>query len=289
MRMSLSPQATEQCGNCRLVSMGALMAEICNSGFPLDDAVQRAAAAAQVSPGFEFELSKFLQAQCMAKSVDHPTVFRGLEVLGGMLDETRLIPFLRPFLRSKDSQIASKSVLILGRQSRSLAWMTSIHAESDDRVRANLVESLWTRRESEVEQVLQGALRDPHHRVVANAVYGLYLMDSDAWLAGLDRLLRSNDPIARRSGIWVIKSAGGTVAVARLKPLIRDLDPSVRSAAFAALVALRESAERRASPVSRPDESAVAEPIEATLVEEPAIEAAVPETAAEGPDPVSPN
>ncbi len=236
--------------------MGALIAEICNSGCPLDDAVQRAAVAAQASPGFEFELSKFLQAQCMAKSIDHPTVFRGLEVLGGMLEEARLITFLRPFLRSKDSQIASKSVLILGRQSRSLAWMTSIHAESDDRIRANLVESLWDRREPEVEQVLQGALRDPHHRVVANAVYGLYRLGSDAWMAGLERLLQSYDPVARRSGIWVIKSAGGAEAGARLKPLIRDSDPSVRRAAFAALVSLRESAERRASPASRPDEPA---------------------------------
>jgi hypothetical protein len=248
--------------------MGALIAEICNSDCALDDAVQRAAVAAQASPGFEFELSKFLQAQCMATSVDHPTVFRGLEVLGGMLDETRLVPFMRPFLRSKDSQIASKSVLILGRQSRSLAWMTSIHAESDDRIRANLVESLWARREPEVEQVLQGALRDPHHRVVANAVYGLYLMGSAAWVAGLDRLLHNHDPIARRSGIWVIKSAGSTEAVARLKPLIRDPDPSVRRAAFAALVSLRESAERRAA--SRPDEP---------LPETPVMEAAVIETA----------
>jgi HEAT repeat protein len=230
--------------------MGELIAEICNSDCPLGDAVQRAAVAAQASPGFEFELSKFLQAQCMETSVDHPTVFRGLEVLGGMLDEPRLVPFMRPFLRSKDSQVASKSVLILGRQSRSLVWMTSIHAESDDRVRANLVESLWDRREPEVEQVLQGALRDPHHRVVANAVYGLYLMDSDVWVGGLDRLLRSHDPIARRSAIWVIKSAGGTEAGVRLKPLIRDPDPSVRRAAFAALVSLRGSAERR--PASKP-------------------------------------
>lgn len=266
--------------------MGALIAEICNSGYPLDDAVQRATAAAQASPGLEFELSKFLQAQCMAASVDHPTVFRGLEVLGGMLDETRLVPFMRPFLRSKDTQIASKSVLILGRQSRSLSWMTSIHAESDDRIRANLVESLWSRREPEVEQVLQKALRDPHHRVVANAVYGLYLMESNAWLAGLDRLLRSHDPTARRSGIWVIKSTGGTEAGARLKPLIRDADPSVRRAAFAALVARRERVERRVNPASRMDEQAP-EPVpeqavpEQAVMEDPAVETAEPEGAAQ--------
>jgi HEAT repeat protein len=113
--------------------------------------------------------------------------------------------------------------------------------------------------------------------VVANAVYGLYLMGSDEWLGGLDRLLRSHDPIARRSGIWVIKAAGGTPAVGRLKPLIRDLDPSVRRAAFAALVSLRESAERRAA--SRPDEPTPGE----AAVEPAAVEAA------EEPDPVSQN
>jgi hypothetical protein len=91
-----------------------------------------------------------------------------------MLDENRLVPILRPFLRSKDSQIVSKSVLIPGRQSRSLYWMTSIRTEDDDRIRANLVESLRSRREPEVEQVFKGALKDPNHRVVANAVYGLY-------------------------------------------------------------------------------------------------------------------
>jgi HEAT repeat protein len=263
--------------------MGTLVAEICDSGCPLDDSVQRATAAAQASPGFEFELSKFLQTQCMATSVDHPTVFRGLEVLGGMLDETRLVPFMRPFLRSKDSRVASKSVLILGRQSRSLAWMTSIRAESNDRIRANLVESLWSRRGPEVEQVLQGALRDQYHRVVANAVYGLFLMDSDAWIAGLDGLLRSHDPVARRSGIWVIKSIGGTPAVARLKPMIRDPDPSVRSAAFAALVSLREGIERRVA--SRPDEQARLEAVSEDAVSE----APEPQGAAEAPDPDSPD
>jgi len=228
--------------------MVGLMADICNLDYTLNDAVQRAATAAQSSPRFEFDLSKYLQAQCMATTVDHPTVFRGLEVLAGILDETRLFAFLRPFLRSKDTTIASKSILILGRQSRDLGWMTSIRGEGDERIRANLVESLWARRGPEVEQVLLGALRDPHHRVVANAVYGLYLMESEAWVAGLDGLLGSDDPAVRRAAIWVIKSTGGAAAVARLKPLIRDPDPSVRRAAFAALVSLRETTERRAGP-----------------------------------------
>jgi hypothetical protein len=78
------------------------------------------------------------------------------------------------------------------------------------------------------------------------------LVGSDAWSAGLDRLVESPDSIARRSGIWVIKSTQDTAVTVRMKPLIRDSDPSVRHAAFAALLALRESAAKRAqTPVER--------------------------------------
>ncbi len=254
--------------------MTASIAEICDSGYPLNVAVERALHASQAAPGFEFELSRFLQTQCMADNVDRSTVFRGLEVLGGLLNENRLVVFLRPFLRSKDSQIASKSVLILGQQSRGLSWVASIRTESDARIRANLVESLWTRKGPEVDQVLRAALRDSHHRVVANAAYGLYLLGSDAWIEGLDQLLTSRTPVCRRSGIWLIKSIDSPASTDRLRALIRDADSHVRRAAFDALASLRESAVRRANgpPV-----------VESPMVELPAPEIPAEESQVEAP------
>src|SRR5436309_1790687 len=96
---------------------------------------------------------------------------------------------LRPFLKSSVPQIVSKCVLILGRRCQNLAWMRNVMAENDDRVRANLIESLWKRRDKEVEPILRDAVKDSDHRVAANAVYALFLAGSDHYAEGLDRLI----------------------------------------------------------------------------------------------------
>jgi HEAT repeat protein len=130
-------------------------------------------------------------------------------------------------------------VLVLGRQSTSMAWLSGVMAETDDRIRANLIESLWKRTEPEVELVLRSALNDSHPRVAANAVYGLYLLGIDAWMEGIQRLVGSTDAALRKSGVWVLKSSGASDAPARLQLLIRDADADVRRAAFDALIYLR--------------------------------------------------
>src|SRR5579863_5266201 len=123
--------------------MAESVAKICDPGrHSLAEAIQMAKDSSDAAPGLEIELVRYLQAQCLSKHVPLPTVFRGLEVLGGIfgggkavgdkpggaspggasLDEGRLVTLLRPFLRSSDPQIASKCVLVLGRQSSSMTW-----------------------------------------------------------------------------------------------------------------------------------------------------------------------
>jgi hypothetical protein len=231
--------------------MAATIPQICDPAqYPLGDAVEIARDLAAKRPAVELHLVQFLQAQCFSSHVSLPTVFRGLEILGALLsgnaDENRLITLLRPFLRSSDPQIASKCVLVLGRQSRSMVWLRGVMNETDERIRANLIESLWRRKEPEVEAVLQSALRDPHARVAANAAYGLYLIGSDLWPDALQNLVGSQNAAFRRSGVWVLKCVGTPDAPARLQPLIRDTNADVRKAAFAALKHLRERGERSA-------------------------------------------
>jgi hypothetical protein len=238
--------------------MAAAVTKICDPElYGQNEAIQLAKAGAEACPGFEIEIVRFLQAQCLSNRVHLPTVFRGLEVLGGMLggataiggkiDEGRLLTLLRPFLRSGDSQIASKCLSVLGSQSSSMAWLNGVMAESDDRTRANLIESLWKRTEPEVERVLRSAFKDSHPKVAANAIYGLYLLGIDAWLDGLERLVGSNDSALRKSGVWVIKLTGVPDAPSRLKLLICDGDAEVRHAAFDALIHLRDSSKKSSS------------------------------------------
>lgn len=217
------------------------IAKICNPRrHSVEDAIRCARVAVRESPSFEFHLARFVQAQCLANHPNLPAVFQALEMLGGILDEKRLRLLLKPFLRSTDSRIVSKCVLILGRRSSSVAWLMEIMNEPDDRLRANLVESLWRRREPELEEMLMSASNDRHHRVAANAVRGLYLLGSGSYEKGLNRLISSADSNFRRAAVWVLREGDGIGCPARFKPFILDPHPDVRGAAFKALVSMRK-------------------------------------------------
>jgi HEAT repeat protein len=215
------------------------MNNICNPGLCLKESIDEAKSQALASPGFELRIIRFLQVQRLSSHVPLTKVFRGLDILGEILDEKRLVTLLRPFLQSRDPQIASKCVKVVGRRSTNMAWLNSIMDKNDERIRANLVESIWKRKETEVRFVLHCALADSHQRVAANAVCGLYLLDIDQWDDGLERLIGNNSAAFRKSGIWMLKSGGVPDAPKRLKRLIQDADTDVRRAAFDALIHLR--------------------------------------------------
>ncbi len=220
----------------------AIVSRICDpEHYGLQGAIEQALVVAESSDRFEIDLAKFLRIRTLANHVNHQTIFRGLEVLGAILPVNRLAKTLGPFLRCRDPQIASKAVLILGRRSETLASPARILAEGDDRVRANMIESLWNRTEPEIERVLIQAMTDRHHRVAANAVHGLYLLKSTAWRGGIEQLIGHKDPMCRRAAIWELKSSGDAGAASTIKPLIHDSDMAVRRAAFNALVSLRQN------------------------------------------------
>jgi len=304
--------------------MAVAIPKICDPHlYRLNEAIQTAKSVSLTSPDFELDLVRFLQARCTSGPVGLPTVSRGLDILCEIVDESRLIAVLRPFLGCGDPPIVAKCVMLLGRKGRSIAWLNRIMAESDDGLRANLIESLWKRKEPEVELVLRSALKDLHPRVAANAVYGLYLLGIDgyvalgsesrsatwvsgvmnetddrtranlieslwrhkgpevelvlrsavkdphprvaanavhglrllgidSWIEGLERLVGSEDAAFRISGIWVLKSSAAPDSPARIKPLIRDADPGVRHAAFDAIRHLREHSSKKTTAKAAP-------------------------------------
>lgn len=225
--------------------MAVALSQVCDPEvFALEEAIEIVRNRVAVNPVFEFHLAHFLQLRCLSAYVSRPTIYRGLEILSEVLQGTeadvRRLPIIRPFLKSSDLQIASKAALVFGKQSRDIGWVRRLVQETDRRVRANLIESLWSRADPEIEGVFHSALRDPYPRVAANAAYGLYLMENLKWTEALDSLLTSDDAACRCSGIWVFKSVATPRASPRLRPLIRDSDPNVRRAAFDALRHVRE-------------------------------------------------
>ena len=243
-------------GFADLNGMAVTVEKVCDpQRFSVNQAIMLARTRAEAVPGFEMKIVRYLQSHCLSRPVAAiPTVFRGLEVLGGMIgrgdmEERRLIALLRPFLRSSDPQVASKCALVIGRRSTNLAWFGDTMAEDDFRIRANLIEALWGRQEPEIKDLLLCALEDSHQRVIANAAYGLRLLEAPEWLTGLAKLLESSHADFRISGIWLLRHIAPPDAPERVVKFIRDPDPGVRRAAFDTLVKLRKP-EARNEPVA---------------------------------------
>ncbi len=263
--------------------MAVTVEKVCDpERFNVNQAIMLARTRAEAVPGFEMQIVRYLQSHCLSRPVAAIlTVFRGLEVLGGMIgresrEERRLIAMLRPFLRSGDPQVASKCALVLGRRATSLAWFGDTMAEDDFRIRANLVEALWGRKEPEIKEMLLCALEDSHQRVIANAAYGLGLLEAPEWLTGLAKLLDSSEPVFRKSGIWLLKRAAPPDAPERVAKFIRDPDPDVRRAAFDALVKLRKTQPRNEPVTEVPILEAPI--VQAPIVQVPIVQVPIVET-----------
>jgi hypothetical protein len=217
------------------------LAQICDPKVgTLPDAIRRARLRKEQSLCFELKLATYLQAQCLADHIHLPSILRGMEVLDTITDERRLLGILRYFLRSRVPQIVSKSVLLLGRRCHRLDWVRHVMAEGDDRIRANLIESLWGRREpAEIGEILKDAVNDHHHRVSANAIYGLFTCGHKGYQPGIDQLISNKNPAFRHAAVWVIKSIAAEDVMPQLKRLILDPDAGVRRKAFGAIKAIQ--------------------------------------------------
>lgn len=77
-------------------------------------------------------------------------------------------------LHSPDPNVRSKAASLYGRTSQNADWVRKRLSETDARVRANAVESLWGTDSTSARAVLKEASRDHHHRVAANALVGLH-------------------------------------------------------------------------------------------------------------------
>ncbi len=163
-------------------------------------------------------------------------ISRALELVDVFTNKDTLIPWLRKLTNSPDARIQSKAIKMLCELRPNRQLIERQLNSSDERVRASVIEASWHQRGLEAEVRFRRALEDSNHRVVANALVGLYLMGDATAFDHMAKLTEDPSPMVRRSIIWALGYIGDRRGVALLEKLSStDESPAVRNKAAQAL------------------------------------------------------
>lgn len=112
----------------------------------------------------------------------------------------------------------------------------------ESRIRANTVEGLWGVNSPAARAVMKEAMQDVDHRVVANALVGMHLLDGLASVAkDVEVMAESSNARFRAAAAFAMGAMGESHFVPLLSQLVKDFDPRVRSSALRALVKIRKA------------------------------------------------
>jgi HEAT repeat protein len=220
--------------------VSATVEEVCDPrlGSP-DDSIRTARDIAEKRRAYDIEIFRYVSDQLTATRVNLDVIERGLEVLDAIAPRARLQAVLRAALAHDDGRVRSKAAVVVGRMVADIPLLKRLLADGDSRVRANTLEAVWGTKGEEVEKLFARALADPHHRVVANAAYGLYSIDPEKYFPKVTGLIRHAAAGHRTAGAWLLGKLGNPDHLPLLKPLLLERNSGVRAAAFRSLKILR--------------------------------------------------
>ena len=203
------------------------------AALPLDTASKARESLAKVDPHF---LSKFL------KEVDPltltPQILRALS-LAPTNGDSALLPWLKKMTQHTDDRIRSRAVKLLCEIRPVKSQVERQMLDENARVRANAIEALWTVKTAEATEMLQAALSDSSHRVVNNALIGLYLQGAPEAFGKIAELCQSQQVAVRRAMAWCLGFIADERGIPLLQTLSKDVAPVVRNRAIKSLLALQ--------------------------------------------------
>jgi hypothetical protein len=223
-----------------LVSNGMLLRALCNPNLSREETLALGRAARRVDPMVDVALARSLADSAVGDSAVHVAdPAKLMDILCEIADAARIMPSLMRMMRHPNPYLRSKAVKMIGRGSRSTKWVMGRLSESDPRVRANAVESLWGVDTPEARTLLKFAASDANNRVAGNAMLGLYYLGEASALADVVSLTGHESTLFRASAAWVMGETGDPRFTESLRRLIADPDPVVRKRAFAALAQIK--------------------------------------------------
>lgn len=210
-----------------------------------------ASLAMRLIPGFDRVLAKGFDPVGVQPA--HPMEVHELArgVLQTVDKSLQLLAIIDGDLRLDEVRIRSQVSLLSGRILGLWERFVSLQDDVDPRVRANAIESLWGVTSSHATDVFLRGSQDPHHRVRANALVGLYLRGDVRALTGLKEMSTAADPLARSAAAWAMGRTGDLRFEPKLQELRRspDRNPMVIRNSLLAIARLQttESASLRSS------------------------------------------
>lgn len=162
-------------------------------------------------------------------------VLRVLTVVSGLEAVSRALPLLIQIARSSnDSFIRAKATLLAAQAQADGRLVREQLKDGNPRVRANAVEALWGAKHPSAVRIFEEIVRQgtDHHRVLVNAVVGLYLADHQAVaVAKLKSLAQAESPAHQAAVAWAMGFLEDTVFDSTLASLATSSHSGVAKAA----------------------------------------------------------
>lgn len=183
----------------------------------------------KADPYFFSHLSRL--AFSTERSLSPAFTTRALAILDELSKDDPVVPWLRQLTTHPDERVRSKAVKVLCRLRPSKSTV-ELHLQSTDpRVRANAIEALWHTPAAEAVQIFKSVLNDLHHRVVANALVGLYYRKDPGALNTIMNLTDHPSPKFRVAMVWALGHLADRRAIPVLQKLVTDPSEAVREKA----------------------------------------------------------
>jgi hypothetical protein len=184
--------------------------------------------------------AKFTSYADRVKIRNTARLLRALDLLEAAGDYSVLFSWLRNLNNHESENVRSKAVKLMCKVSPSRSVVERQLKSEDSRVRANAIEALWFSQDPDRTEVFRNALLDKAHRVVVNAIIGLYYQEEENAMARLVKLSEHSSEAFRAAAIWGFAFLMDVRAIPALELLQTDESEAIRDKAGKALAGLLE-------------------------------------------------
>jgi hypothetical protein len=230
-----------------LATRGLLIPLLGDTTLPLSFALNLARTV-KIEPQLHFRLTRTL-ADSVLESRDLPedTACRLLEILCAITEFAGLQIFLRQILSHPSARIRSKAGLLISRGPAGARAVEKLLLDENERVRANATEALWDCEPEHSLPLFLRVLNDPHHRVVGNAIVGLYRCGDLRAFNAILQLISHPDPMFRAAGVWAMGRTKDPRYLTQLARMLAESSGPGRRGLFNAVNSIKKAAVTRAS------------------------------------------